>query len=1323
MGHVKTWLTGIGLGYAVPNFEAAGIVTPRALAELNVAHFESLGVDNPDDRRKLFFLVQRIKMAAKEQQKNTSTATTTNQEEKKKKKNATANAAPAAPAAAPASITTPFSAASAQDNIFDVAGAGAGSGTTTQNQVELVLARTSSLLDADDDDDDDGSPLKVKTSSNSKGDTMPDESSREEQVKEEDVVEDEEKDHPVAAPSDEDIKKGDETERQVENLTISTKPKQVVVEEAEKEKVLPDIKEDDMIAAIVVEPCEKREGMADADVQVEEMTEETTMTIAAADEGQSINDNPQPDAPSLEAPAEDVVPRGGGGGASSSSCYEHGSTTPTMSTSSTISTHKSRRGPPSPEAAERSKNPNNNHNSSNMNTKNNKALARRKMSKLTTPVRRPVASSSISSVGGTSQSLPQAPTTSPSPLTMLKSSTVDTEIGSDTAKDGRAKARQDETEENYEEEKKQDISLVDYDEDETAEMVDKLLYNDDNQTQEPSSSSRRKSQRLIEKHGAGQTNETHRQAATAKSSSSSSRMQTTSKSKAPAAAGALITTPAMSNSRKTASTLRRASSDGISLHRQSGMPAPKSRRTTGAGASNAPKSIRTGKELSSIPSNSIAPMSPLNALTDQQVDASHKQQRGGRGGGGRRTTTAPRRTLSDSDESEGSSSGLGLNKNRRHSVSVERHHHHQYHQQQYRSTTTSDSSDSSRKRSSYRRRHSEMMVSTRQRAAGSHASTSSDDEIDSAVLEYHRGAAAGMSFESQIAALREENEQEHELFGKSDSIMSNGADSDEEDLMRIRVVVRKRPMSRSEVTNAGDIDVIQPLDYGDYGRILTYQPKTRVDLTKEIETIPFAFDNVFDDSASNVQIYERAVRNLLPSFFDGQWASIFAYGQTGSGKTFTMMGSNLTTNGATETENLGLYYLAALDIFQALKTEDFQEYSIGVSLFEIYGGKLYDLLNDRTLVKCLEDSKGKVCFPGLTEHDVGSPDALMGLIEKGACRRSTGTTSRNADSSRSHAVLQLHLRTIAGSGRRRKQVEHSRLTFIDLAGNERGADTYCADRATRMEGAEINTSLLALKEVIRALATGGSMTHVPFRGSKLTQVLKESFVGNNCRSIMIACISPNIGNCEQTLNTLRYANRVKERNPETGELSVVPDATSSRRASSAARNSFSSSFQLTDSLCGRGLSSIMNEQQQQSESEGGNATDILDELLASPSPAVTDSEGPGPIYLPNISSDDLMPLHPRHAIRQLLTEHEAAIPVLMNMLQDEMSLVGEAETNGCIGEYAAQLDGMHENQLELFSQLRNMIQAYRDSREQAPPAAANPEILSDDDGSFEDLRD
>ena len=101
-----------------------------------------------------------------------------------------------------------------------------------------------------------------------------------------------------------------------------------------------------------------------------------------------------------------------------------------------------------------------------------------------------------------------------------------------------------------------------------------------------------------------------------------------------------------------------------------------------------------------------------------------------------------------------------------------------------------------------------------------------------------------------------------------------------------------------------------------------------------------------------------------------------------------------------------------------------------------------------------------------------------------------------------------------------------KLSFIDLAGSERGADTTHNSKQTRMEGAEINTSLLALKEVIRSLERKHG--HTPFRGSKLTQVLKDSFVGEKTRTCMVACVSPSHSNCEHTLNTLRYADRVKE---------------------------------------------------------------------------------------------------------------------------------------------------------------------------------------------------
>lgn len=287
------------------------------------------------------------------------------------------------------------------------------------------------------------------------------------------------------------------------------------------------------------------------------------------------------------------------------------------------------------------------------------------------------------------------------------------------------------------------------------------------------------------------------------------------------------------------------------------------------------------------------------------------------------------------------------------------------------------------------------------------------------------------SFKAQITRLREDTSADYEQFG---DVRKDNAEDD----MRIRVVVRKRPMSRKEISAAGEVDVIQPLDHGSFGRILVYQPRTRVDLTKEIENVPFAFDNVFAEQSTNLDLYERSVQHMIPSLFDGQWLSVFAYGQTGSGKTFTMMGSDLTTGGggvdaSTGISNFGLYYMATLDIFELIESRgERADLSISLSLFEIYGGKLYDLLNDRTSIRCLENSEGRVCFPGLTEHEVADADELLEWIKVGTEQRSTGTTSRNADSSRSHAVLQIHLNKADTKRRDEQKVEYSRLTFIDL---------------------------------------------------------------------------------------------------------------------------------------------------------------------------------------------------------------------------------------------------------------------------------------------------
>ncbi|KFO35333.1 Kinesin-like protein KIF24 [Fukomys damarensis] len=239
-------------------------------------------------------------------------------------------------------------------------------------------------------------------------------------------------------------------------------------------------------------------------------------------------------------------------------------------------------------------------------------------------------------------------------------------------------------------------------------------------------------------------------------------------------------------------------------------------------------------------------------------------------------------------------------------------------------------------------------------------------------------------------------------------------------------------------------------------------------------------------------------------------ATCFAYGQTGAGKTYTMIGTH---------QNPGLYALAAKDIFRQLEVSQPRRHLfVWISFYEIYCGQLYDLLNRRKRLFAREDSKHVVQIVGLQELQVDTVELLLEVILKGSKERSTGATGVNADSSRSHAIIQIQVKDSA----KRK---FGRISFIDLAGSERAADARDSDRQTKMEGAEINQSLLALKECIRALDQ--EHTHTPFRQSKLTQVLKDSFIGN-AKTCMIANISPSHVATEHTLNTLRYADRVKE---------------------------------------------------------------------------------------------------------------------------------------------------------------------------------------------------
>ncbi|PNY11825.1 kinesin 13A, partial [Trifolium pratense] len=338
----------------------------------------------------------------------------------------------------------------------------------------------------------------------------------------------------------------------------------------------------------------------------------------------------------------------------------------------------------------------------------------------------------------------------------------------------------------------------------------------------------------------------------------------------------------------------------------------------------------------------------------------------------------------------------------------------------------------------------------------------------------------------------------------------------ENNVAKIKVVVRKRPLNKKELAKKED-DIVTVYDNA---YLTVHEPKVKVDLTAYVEKHEFCFDAVIDENVTNDEVYRVTVEPIIPTIFERTKATCFAYGQTGSGKTFTMQPLPLR---------------AANDLVRQLHRPVYrnQKFKLWLSYFEIYGGKLFDLLGDRKKLLMREDGRQQVCIVGLQEFEVSDVQIVKEFIEKGNAARSTGSTGANEESSRSHAILQLvvkrHNEVIKETRRNNDGNETKsgkvvgKISFIDLAGSERGADTTDNDRQTRIEGAEINKSLLALKECIRAL--DNDQIHIPFRGSKLTEVLRDSFVGNS-KTVMISCISPNAGSCEHTLNTLRYADRL-----------------------------------------------------------------------------------------------------------------------------------------------------------------------------------------------------
>ncbi|EAT34342.1 AAEL013401-PA, partial [Aedes aegypti] len=288
--------------------------------------------------------------------------------------------------------------------------------------------------------------------------------------------------------------------------------------------------------------------------------------------------------------------------------------------------------------------------------------------------------------------------------------------------------------------------------------------------------------------------------------------------------------------------------------------------------------------------------------------------------------------------------------------------------------------------------------------------------------------------------------------------------------------------------------------------------QTHRDITKRVKKkLTMEYDEVFDAEANNEAIFETCTKPLVQSVMDGYNCSVFVYGATGAGKTFTMLGNE---------ECRGITFLTMKELFRQIDSlSTSRKFDIGISYLEVYNELVMNLLTKTGPLKLREDSSG-VVVSGLILKQIHNAEELLDLLALGNQNRTQHPTDANAESSRSHAIFQVHIRMVDKSTGQKRTVKLS----MDLAGSERAASTKGIGIRFK-EGANINKSLLALGNCINKLADG--LKHIPYRDSNLTRILKDS-LGGNCQTLMIANVSPSSLTYDDTYNTLKYASRAKK---------------------------------------------------------------------------------------------------------------------------------------------------------------------------------------------------
>ncbi|XP_067287253.1 kinesin-like protein KIF17 [Pseudorasbora parva] len=328
----------------------------------------------------------------------------------------------------------------------------------------------------------------------------------------------------------------------------------------------------------------------------------------------------------------------------------------------------------------------------------------------------------------------------------------------------------------------------------------------------------------------------------------------------------------------------------------------------------------------------------------------------------------------------------------------------------------------------------------------------------------------------------------------------------------VKVVVRCRPLNDRE--KALNCKMVVSID-SSHCQCFIEKPGASEEPPKQ-----FTFDGTYYINHSTEEIYNEIAYPLVEGVTEGYNGTIFAYGQTGSGKSFTMQGV------LDPPSQRGIIPRAFEHIFETIQCAENTKFLVRASYLEIYKEEIRDLLAKDTKQKMelKEHPERGVYVRDLSMHMVHSVGECERIMDQGWRNRSVGYTLMNKDSSRSHSIFTIHLEICNTDGAGEEHLRAGKLNLVDLAGSERQSKTGATgDRL--QEATKINLSLSALGNVISALVDGRSK-HVPYRDSKLTRLLQDS-LGGNTRTLMVACLSPADNNYEESISTLRYANRAK----------------------------------------------------------------------------------------------------------------------------------------------------------------------------------------------------